>query len=45
MIEKTAAELSKALSGREISSVELTQAFLDRIRKQNTMLNAYAVSA
>ena len=41
MIEKTAAELSKALSGREISSVELTQAFLDRIRKQNTMLNAY----
>ncbi len=41
MIEKTVAELSAALAGGEISSVELTQAYLDRIAQYNKTLNAY----
>ena len=41
MIEKTAAELSQALSSGEISSVELTRSYLDRINKYNEELNAY----
>lgn len=41
MIEKTVAELSAALSAGEISSVELTQAYLDRIKEYNQSLNAY----
>ena len=40
MIEKTAAELSQALSSGEISSVELTRSYLDRINKYEE-LNAY----
>ena len=41
MIEKTVAELSAALAAGEVSSVELTQAYLDRIAKFNASLNAY----
>ena len=41
MIEKTATELSQLLSSGEISSVELTQAYLSRIAKINGKLNAY----
>jgi aspartyl-tRNA(Asn)/glutamyl-tRNA(Gln) amidotransferase subunit A len=41
MIEKTVAELSTALSAGDISSVELTQAYLARIAKYNPMLNAF----
>ena len=41
MIEKTVAELSAALSAGDISSVELTQAYLSRIAKHNATLNAY----
>ncbi|GAB5498948.1 MAG: Asp-tRNA(Asn)/Glu-tRNA(Gln) amidotransferase subunit GatA [Pseudohongiellaceae bacterium] len=41
MIEKTVAELSAALAAGEISSVELTQAFLARIDQYNDVLNAY----
>ncbi len=41
MIEQTAAELSAALSRGEVSSVELTQAYLDRIGKYNEALNAF----
>ncbi len=41
MIEKTVAELSAALAAGEISSVELTQAYLDRIAHYNKTLNAY----
>ena len=41
MIEKTAAELSQALANGEISSVELTQSYLDRIKKYNEELNSY----
>lgn len=41
MIEKTAAELSQVLSSGEISSVELTRSYLDRINKYNEELNAY----
>ena len=41
MIEKTAAELSQALANGEISSVELTQSYLDRIKKYNEKLHAY----
>ena len=33
MIEKTVAELSGSLSRGDISSVELTQAYLDRINR------------
>ncbi|MCG8413097.1 MAG: Asp-tRNA(Asn)/Glu-tRNA(Gln) amidotransferase subunit GatA [Pseudomonadales bacterium] len=41
MIEKTAAELASALNNGEISSVELTQAYLDRISAHNEQLNAF----
>ena len=41
MIEKTVAELSAALAAGDISSVELTQAYLDRIGKCNDALNAF----
>lgn len=45
MLSKTAAELSLALSRKELSSVELTQAFLDRIATLNPTLNAYITVA
>lgn len=45
MLSKTAAELSLALSRKELSSVELTQAFLDRIAALNPTLNAYITVA
>ncbi|TPW14157.1 MAG: aspartyl-tRNA(Asn)/glutamyl-tRNA (Gln) amidotransferase subunit A [Halothiobacillaceae bacterium] len=41
MYEKTVAELSRALHARELSSVELTQAYLRRIKQFNSQLNAY----
>ena len=41
MIEKTVAELSGLLSRGEISSVELTQAYLGRINHYNDSLNAF----
>ena len=41
MIEKTVAELSGSLSRGDISSVELTQAYLDRINRYNGTLNAF----
>jgi aspartyl-tRNA(Asn)/glutamyl-tRNA(Gln) amidotransferase subunit A len=41
MIEKTVAELSAAMASKEISSVELTQAYLDRIDSYNKTLNAF----
>jgi len=41
MIEKTVAELAAALASGDISSVELTQAYLDRIKRHNPTLNAY----
>jgi len=41
MIEKTVAELSRSLSRREISSVELTKAYLERINRYNGSLNAF----
>jgi aspartyl-tRNA(Asn)/glutamyl-tRNA(Gln) amidotransferase subunit A len=40
MIEKTAAELAGALRSRKVSSVELTQAFLERINRYRD-LNAF----
>ena len=40
MFEKTVAELSRALGRKEISSVELTRTFLDRINKYKD-LNAF----
>ena len=41
MIEKTVAELSSSLSRGDISSVELTRAYLDRIDRYNGTLNAF----
>ncbi len=41
MIEKSLKELSAALAAREISSVELTQLYLDRIARLNPDLNAF----
>ena len=41
MLDKTVAELSKALRSREVSSVELTQAYLEKIAKVNERLNTY----
>ena len=41
MLEKTVAELSKALHLREVSSVELTRAYLERIAMVNKELNTY----
>jgi len=41
MITSTVAELSAALAAGDISSVEITQAYLDRINEFNGELNAY----
>ena len=41
MIKRTVAALSKALAAKEISSVELTQLYLERIARHNASLNAY----
>ncbi|HJO12598.1 MAG: Asp-tRNA(Asn)/Glu-tRNA(Gln) amidotransferase GatCAB subunit A [Gammaproteobacteria bacterium] len=41
MIERTVAEISTALASGDISSVELTQAYLHRIEQYNTDLNAF----
>ncbi|MFT4887291.1 MAG: aspartyl-tRNA(Asn)/glutamyl-tRNA(Gln) amidotransferase subunit A [Pseudohongiellaceae bacterium] len=41
MIEKTVAELSAAMTSGDISSVELTQSYLDRIHSVNDTLNAF----
>ena len=41
MHTKTLAELSSALQKREISSVELTQYFLERIERYDSQLNAF----
>ena len=37
----TVAELSQVLESREVSPVEVTQAYLDRIDRLNPSLNAY----
>jgi len=41
MIEKSVTELSAALAKGDVSSVELTQAYLQRIDRLNTDLNAF----
>lgn len=41
MFAKTVADLARALSSRKISSVELTQDYLHRIKQLNGSLNAY----
>lgn len=41
MIDASLRELASALGARKISSVELTQAFLQRIARLNTQLNAF----
>ncbi len=41
MLNASLAELSAALAGRKVSSVELTQLFLDRISKLDGELNAF----
>ena len=41
MHNKTIAELSQALQSREVSSVELTQHFLNRCNKFNELLNCF----
>ena len=41
MFDQTVAELSRALHQREISSAELTRAFLDRIAKLDGQLNSF----
>ncbi len=41
MITRSVAALSQALAGKEISSFELTQLYLDRIVRHNPTLNAY----
>ena len=41
MINTSLKELSAQLASKKISSVELTQAFLDRIREMNPKLNAF----
>ena len=41
MLNSTVTELSAALAGKKISSVELTRLFLDRIRRLNGRLNAF----
>src|SRR5258706_3317131 len=41
MYRKTVAELSRQLAAREISSVELTRAFLERIERLDGTLNAF----
>ncbi len=41
MIDKSLKQLAAALAGKEISSVELTQLFLDRIKRLNPTINAF----
>ena len=41
LVKKNASELVKLLQSGEITSVELTQAFLDRIAVLNPILNSY----
>src|SRR3990167_4698895 len=41
MLESSLKQLSAALAARTISSVELTQLYLDRIARLNPKLNAY----
>lgn len=41
MLSKTVAELSGALTRKEVSARELTQAYLDKIHQLNPALNAY----
>ncbi|MBI3344712.1 MAG: Asp-tRNA(Asn)/Glu-tRNA(Gln) amidotransferase subunit GatA [Gammaproteobacteria bacterium] len=41
MHTKTLAELSRALQKREISSVDLTRAYLERVARHNSALNCY----
>ncbi len=41
LVKKNASELVKLLKSGEITSVELTQAFLDRIEALNPVLNSY----
>ena len=41
MIKRTVAALSDALAAKEISSVELTQLYLERIASHNASLNAF----
>ena len=41
MINSSIRELARALAGKQISSVELTQSFLDRAQRHNPRLNAF----
>jgi len=41
MINSSIRELARALAGKHISSVELTQSFLDRAQRHNPQLNAF----
>ena len=41
MIEKTLRQLADALAAKQVSSVELTRAYLDRIDRLNPTLNAF----
>ena len=41
MIHKTAAEMAQALANKEISSVELTRAHLDRIKEVDGQVKAF----
>ena len=41
MINKSLKELSQALAAKQISSVELSTLFLDRIERLNPTLNAF----
>ena len=41
MLESTLQQLGAALRAKKISSVELTQLYLDRIDALNPLLNAY----
>ena len=41
MFDKTVKELGNALRRKEFSSVELTQAFLDRSKSLNGKINAF----
>ncbi|SDG64585.1 Asp-tRNA(Asn)/Glu-tRNA(Gln) amidotransferase subunit GatA [Propionivibrio dicarboxylicus] len=45
MIERSLKSLAAALAGKEISSVELTQTYLDRIARLNPDINAYITVA
>ena len=41
LLDSTVSDLSSALAAKKISSVELTQGYLDRIAKINPALNAF----